>query len=99
MGDRIISAKLKELSRDWANSSAGEKVEILDLSDPTKKCALLNDIYPARYSGAGGLLGKNHLQASLGQHDFGGRRKTVLGEIRAMQVKMELFITVRCLVR
>ena len=61
MGDRIISAKLKELSRNWANSSAGEKVEILDLSDPTKQCALLNDIYPARYSGAGGLLGKNHL--------------------------------------
>ena len=61
MGDRIISAKLKELSRDWANSSAGEKVEVLDLSDASKKCALLNDIYPAQYSGAGGLLGKNHL--------------------------------------
>ena len=46
---------------NWANSNAAAKVEILDLSDPTKKCALLNDIYPAQYSGAGGLLGKNHL--------------------------------------
>ena len=44
---------------NWANSNAAAKVEILDLSDPTKKCALLNDLYPPREGSAGGLLEGN----------------------------------------
>ena len=58
---------------NWANSSAGAKVEILDLSDPTKKCALLKDLYPPRSISAGGLLaGHPVICGGLNEYDVNG---------------------------
>ena len=39
-------------------AASGKKVEIVDLSDPTKNCDLLDDI-PPRFGSAGGLLDGN----------------------------------------
>ena len=42
------------------SSNQNKMVEIVDLSDPTKNCNLLEDIQPREaYAGVGGLLGKN----------------------------------------
>ena len=42
------------------HSDRNKEVEIVDLSDPSKNCILLDDIQPREaYGYAGGLLGKN----------------------------------------
>ena len=83
---------------NWANSNAAAKVEILDLSDPTKQCALLNDLNPPREGSAGGLLdgnpvicgGRNPLMLTLPLfHDcivfgqYGNNRKLMMKQNRA----------------